>query len=170
VRRSVLPLVVFLVVGGGVAAGMTHAAPFSKSCERSGVEFRLCQTYRGPGRAQYPTIERRSRSGWKVVIGPLRHGLEAFGMWGAAFKSPDGRTLLAEWGYACDGHVAIFIPLKSRVPRVVTGERDWRKARGDQQPLGWTRDGKARVRIGQHVRLFDPAHRLTPQHRAASGC
>jgi hypothetical protein len=168
VRRILLVIAVVTAASG--AASLTNAASTSKSCNRSGSEFRTCLRYRGPGRDQYPTIERRSGSHWVVVVGPLKHGLENSGMWASVYASPDGQMLLAEWGYACDGHVAIFVPPRGGQPRVVTGERDWRKARGDQEPLGWTRDGQARVRIGQHVRLFDPDRRVHPSHRANQGC
>ena len=67
-------------------------------------------------------------------------------MWGAVWISPDRRTLLAEWEYPCDSAAAVFVPANGGKPRLVTGERDWRKA-PIAHALGWTSDGKARVKL-----------------------
>jgi hypothetical protein len=77
--------------------------------------------------------------------------------WGRVWLSPDSRTLLAEWLFPCDSAVAVFVPLGGGTPRVVTGQLDWRKA-PISRPLGWTHDGKARVRVfGERgVQLIDP--------------
>jgi hypothetical protein len=54
--------------------------------------------------------------------------------------------VLAEWGNPCDSAHAFFIPFAGGTPRVVTGERDWRKA-PVSYVLGWSKDGRARVKI-----------------------
>jgi hypothetical protein len=101
-------------------------------------------------------------------------------MWGTrAWLSPDRRTLLAEWLYPCDGHIAVFVPATGGKPRIVTGEADWRKA-PPTYPLGWTPSGKARVRLlgawrgisatkHQPVLLFDPKAPTTDAHPAPRG-
>jgi hypothetical protein len=66
--------------------------------------------------------------------------------WGAVWVSPDRRTLLADWQYPCDSAAATFVPAMGGTPRLVTGERDWRKA-PISRAVGWRRDGKARVRL-----------------------
>jgi hypothetical protein len=83
-------------------------------------------------------------------------------MWGRVWLSPDRQTLLAEWEFPCDSAVAVFVPAQGGTPRVVTGQRDWRKA-PISRPLGWTHHGKARVRVfgKPGVQLIDP-HVLRP--------
>ena len=101
------------------------------------------------------------------MAGPLKP-VEMGSGWGTDVRpSPDGRTLLAEWSFPCDGHLAVFVPVAGGPPRIVTGEKDWRKA-PPTVPLGWTSGGKARVQLlepwrGIHVTakhqpilLFDP--------------
>ena len=61
--------------------------------------------------------------------------------------------------YPCDSAAVVFVPLDTGEPRLVTGEKDWRKAPG-AHALGWTREGKARVRIYMSWR----GHRITPLH------
>jgi hypothetical protein len=70
----------------------------------------------------------------------------------------------------------VFLPADGGKPRVVTGERDWRKAVASM-PLGWTRDGLARVQLLQRwgarpkgVYLFDPAKPAPKAAKLATGC
>jgi hypothetical protein len=104
----------------------------------------------------HPTIERMTASGWAVVTGPLKHP-DPSAQWGRVWLSPDSRTLLAEWQFPCDSEVGVFVPMRGGTPRVVTGQLDWRKA-PISRPLGWTRDGKARVEVEgkRGVQLIDP--------------
>jgi len=105
-----------------------------------------------------PTIEHWTGSEWKVVTGPLPHPYTE-ASWGQVSLSPDGRTLLADWSYPCDSAVVVFVPAEGGEPKLVTGEKDWRKA-PQARALGWTRDEKARVTIltAWH------GHRITPTH------
>lgn len=123
------------------------------NCHSAGRELRIC----GASHIEHPhsRIERRFGSHWKVVAGPLANDFSA--EWFSAFLSPDKKTILAEWDYPCDTHVALFIPSTGGKPRVVSGEASFRKAPGDEQAVGWTRDGKAKVRTNAGMRYFDPA-------------
>jgi len=150
-----------------------------RSCLATSVfGFRTCSSAKPPAN---PTIERRTASGWKVVTGPLRPPDPA-AEWGEVSLSADGRTLLAEYQYPCDSAAVVFVSAEGGVPRLVTGEADWRKA-PVAHALGWTRDGRARVRIYRRWRshrinprhprvfLFDPRIRLAdPRPAAPSGC
>ena len=80
-------------------------------------------------------------------------------MWGDVSLSPDRRTLLAEWAYPCDSAAVLFVPVANGAPRLVTGEESWLQA-PVAHALGWTREGKARVRIYTAWR----GHRITPFH------
>jgi hypothetical protein len=105
-----------------------------------------------------PTIERWTGSRWTVVTGSLKP-TESTATWGEVSRSPDGKTLLADWMYPCDSAAVVFVPVDSGEPRLVTGEKDWRKAPGSHA-LGWTPEGEARVRIYRPWR----GHRITPTH------
>ena len=118
----------------------------SGDCPLSGW-YRLCLNTRD-GR-DHPSIERQLANGrWRRITGPPRPSQSGipYGQWGLALDSPDGKTLLAQWEHPCDSAHAFFIPFAGGRPRVVTGERDWRKA-PVSYVLGWSRDGRARVRI-----------------------
>jgi hypothetical protein len=140
--------------------------------------FRTCESRKIPSN---PTIERWTGARWKVVTGPMKPS-ESSAQWGEVTRSPDGKTLLAEWQYPCDSAAVVFIPIDHGPPRIVTGEQDWRKA-PIAHALGWTRSGKARVRIytswrGRRITpfrprtfLFDPRLVVTDVHPASStGC
>jgi hypothetical protein len=139
--------------------------------------FRTCIGDPSPLRS---TIERWNGSSWDVVTGPLPHA-DPDARWGEVFLSPDRRTLLADWRYPCDSGAVLFLPVEEGQPRTVTGEKDWRKA-PQAQALGWTREGKARVRIytvwrGHHpppsgwTYLFDPDAPAADAHPAPlKGC
>jgi hypothetical protein len=158
VRISALAVLV-LAVGCGEATHATtqqaRAHQPAKTCERAAPAFRTCFQN---GRDLRPTIERMTASGWAVVTGPLKHA-DPDAMWRPKiWVSPDADTSLAEWDFPCDSAVAVFVPMRGGSPRVVTGQLDWRKA-PISRPLGWTRDGKARVRVfgKRGVQLIDPS-------------
>jgi hypothetical protein len=172
------------MVAAGCATTEHAAAPVpthqaTRPCRTTHAHgFRTCWS---GGRESNPTIERRTMSGWTVITGPLRPP-EPSAQWGEVSLSPDNRTLLAEWEYPCDSAAVVFVSAKGGKPRLVTGERDWRRAPVGRA-LGWTHNGKARVRIytawrghsinPRHPRvfLFEPhvaAHDTNPA--AQSGC
>lgn len=127
-----------------------------RSCEATKARgFRTCV---GATIPVNPTIERWTGSGWKVVTGPLPHA-DPTASWREVSLSPDSRTLLADWAYPCDSAAVVFVPAEGGKPRLVTGDRDWRKA-PQAHALGWTRDGKARVALYTTWR----GHRIGPLH------
>jgi hypothetical protein len=134
------------------AEPVAHA---SHSCETDGRNtrgrpvplpsgFRFCSNIRGYLES---SIEQRDdRGGWRRVTGPpdLLQGDE--GQWMNIFVSPDHKTLLAQWGGACEVPTAFFVALRGGKPRVVTRERDAWKA-PMSIGLGWQPDGRARVAV-----------------------
>ena len=146
-------------------ASSNAAAQPVRMCTRATPAFRTCLV----GRKHRPTIERSTASGWLVVAGPLRPSDPA-AEWGDLSLSPDGRMLLADWLFPCDSAVAVFVPLDGGKPRVVTGQLDWREA-PLSSGLGWTRDGKARVRVfgKRGVQLIDPSE-VRPLGARPTGC
>jgi hypothetical protein len=182
VRR--IPLLAAALIAGGCGAA-EHPAVSAKPrqparlCSSTQVQgFRTCSSAQFPDE---PTIERRTALGWKVVARPLKP-VEPTAQWGEVSLSPDGQTLLAEWQYPCDSAAVVFVPAAGGAVRLVTGERDWRKA-PSARALGWTRGGKARVRLFNpwrgrpasptHPRtyLFDPRKPArNPHPPALRGC
>ena len=167
--RWLLPIAVVAVVAGcggrqektkpaavettcieGINCG--SSSPVVHECTRAAPGFRTCE------RDHHSTIERRSGSAWTVIAGSLPHA-EMSTAWGPrVWLSPDGDTVLAEWTFPCDSAVAVFVPAHGGTPRIVTGHRDWRKA-PISRALGWTPDGKARIRVfgKPGIQLIDPA-------------
>jgi len=152
-------------------------SPVSRKCSSAGEGLRTCVT--DGARRPDPTIERRRGSSWFVVTGSLKPADPATAWLPKVYLSPDRRTLLAEWGYACDGHAAAFVPAGGGKARIVTGERSWLGAVGSR-PLGWTRRGTARVRVFARwgprraqppgVYEFDPHRRALGSTVRARGC
>jgi hypothetical protein len=174
-----------LVFAAAAAAGCGRAHPAArhspvrsaKSCIGAAPAFRTCLN--PPAEKPHATIERMKPFGWSVVATSLKPSFDD-NSWGPkVWLSPDSQTLLAEWLYACDGHLAVFVPLGGGLPRVVTGELDWRRAVASV-PLGWTQGGKARIQMlrawGPHGRrpagvyLFDPARATRQRSTVARGC
>ena len=122
-----------------------------RECAQAAPGFRTCM------RGSHPTIERLSGSAWTVIAGPLPHSDISTGWSPKVWLSPDGETVLAEWQFPCDSAVAVFVPAHGGTPRIVTGHRDWRKA-PISRALGWTRDGRARIRVfgKPGIELIDP--------------
>jgi hypothetical protein len=109
--------------------------------------FRLCLNIAKSGN-QHSTIERRVRGSWRVLSGPpLGNAADArYGEWLNADLSPDGRTILAQWGGPCEVPNAFFLPASGGRLRTVTGEQEWTKA-PMSAGVGWRKDGRAVVRV-----------------------
>jgi len=159
VRARALVLLVLVAAGcGGKAAAPVqgrHVVRPSPDCTAAAPGYRTCFAF--PGHPA--TIERRVGSEWKLVTGPLKPA-DPTARWGLQVRlSPDKRTLLADWDFPCDSSVTVFVPATGGVPRLVTGERDWRRA-PISRPLGWTTGGKARVTLYTSWRgiRVNPAH------------
>jgi len=148
---------VVLAAGCGDTQTATSRKPARSqlTCTRAAPGFRTCLDLHK--RNHHPTIERRSGGAWTVVASPLPHAEMSTDWAPEMWVSPDGETLLAGWTFPCDSAVAVFVPLHGGRPRIVTGHRDWRKA-PISRGLGWTSDGKARIRIfgKPGVQLIDP--------------
>ena len=134
------------------AERQTKKASIETTCKRAEVAgYRFCEQIRVRGDRLLgfagATLEIRDGEAWRVVAreprGALRGGVE-WGAWGAVWRSPDGRTLLAEWAAECDTHYAFFVPAAGGRPRPVRGERSWRRS-PPSLARGWASDGRARV-------------------------
>lgn len=111
--------------------------------------FRLCGQPTMKMRAVASTIQRRDGSGWRRLAGPPAHSIVdgiPHGYWRDAYLAPDRHVLLAQWSGECEIPIAFFVDAESGELRPVTGEADWREA-PESIALGWSRDGRARVRL-----------------------
>jgi hypothetical protein len=112
--------------------------------------FRLCGQP-GPARRTIPsTIQRRdATSARRTLAGPPDRSIVdgiPHGHWAAAWLSPDGEMLLAQWSAECEIPIAFFVEAHTGEMRPVTGEANWADA-PESIALGWNADGRARVRL-----------------------
>ena len=65
------------------------------------------------------------------------------GHWAGAYRSPDGKALLAQWSAECEVPIAFFVRGRDGAPKPVVGKslRDAPMSVAD----GWTQDGRAIV-------------------------
>jgi hypothetical protein len=76
------------------------------------------------------------------------------GFWvaGRLFRSPDGKTLLAQWSGQCEVQSTYLVSATTGRARPILGSAD------ESSALGWTRNGLARIRVprptcgGAHLR------------------
>lgn len=145
---------------------------------REGVRFVLCARSRGQAYGA-TSIEVTGAKGTRRIAGPPPHSRpppEQSGFWRAAYLSPDGRTVLAQWSADCETPTAFFAERGGGL-RTVTGDRDWRKA-PESVALGWSSGGRAVVQLLEGacgygydkpgVYLIDPhsgSHRLVYETR-----
>jgi hypothetical protein len=119
-----------------------RAKPELVACYAGDRDFHLCGYPEDPR-----LVSRILSSDHTVVTGPLEGSVEdQRGYWRSVHLSPDRRTLLVTWSGECESQTALFVATSGGRPSVVTGEDDWHKA-PESIGLGWTRDGKARVRL-----------------------
>ena len=59
-------------------------------------------------------------------------------------RSPDGRTLLAQWSGECESQTAYFVSIADGKVRGIFGA-------SDSTGHGWTKDGRARVRLDYSI-------------------
>jgi hypothetical protein len=60
------------------------------------------------------------------------------------FRSPDGRTLLAQWSGECETQTAYLVSVATGKVREIFGTNE-------STSNGWTSDGRARVRLGYPI-------------------
>jgi hypothetical protein len=98
--------------------------------------FRACTTYPADG-MERSTIQRRSESGWKIVVRP--HDVPISGWWRRVIPSRDRTALLGQWSGDCEIQTTYIIRAGSK-PRPVFSQ-------AESFAVGWSPDGKARVRV-----------------------
>jgi hypothetical protein len=125
------------------------AVPADRCVPAAAREFRLCGQPTGKVRRIPSTIQRRDGVEWQKLAGPPDRSIvdgTPHGHWAAAWLSPDGKTLLAQWSGECEVPIAFFVEADTGEMQAVTGERVWTEA-PESIALGWSPDGRARVRL-----------------------
>jgi hypothetical protein len=132
-----------------VTTRMRAPLPQGRCVPAKAPGFRLCGQPTETLRKAPSTIQRRDGERWRTVAdappGSIVDGIP-HGHWAAAWLSPDGETLLAQWSAECEIPIAFFVEAKTGEMRPVTGEANWAEA-PESIALGWNGDGRARVRL-----------------------
>jgi hypothetical protein len=149
VRRVVAIAGAFVLAGCGattttlvtVTRTVTSAPP--RACASIGESGTyLCDV---PGATQRTTAFYVRRSGRFIGIGVRKPPGSRVGHWAAAYRSPDGKTLLAQWSAECEIPNAYFVAARGGTPRPVSS--------GHEESIahGWTSDGRAIVEFPRGV-------------------
>jgi hypothetical protein len=115
----------------GVNCGSDLFHPFRK-CTHASRGFRACTTYRE--RSEETGIYRRGRDGWTKVAGAAR----SVGWWRRVFAAPSRTVLLGQWSGECETQTT-YIVERGRARPIF--------AQSESYAVGWSSDGRARVRV-----------------------
>lgn len=116
---------------GGVNCAADRFRPFRK-CTHVSQGFRACTTYRERG--EQTGIYRRVRTRWVKVAGAAR----ALGWWRRVIAAPSGGVLLGQWSAECETQTTYIIRGGKSRPIF---------AQSESYAVGWSEDGRARVRV-----------------------
>jgi hypothetical protein len=155
--RPSIPLLFVAILAAGCSTDRVDSRPpegnQARDCEVGPPGFRRCDfptSAEDGGLPARSSIERLRDDGtWQEIAGhvgthvPVPGGW--VGHWASLALSPDRETILALWSAECGVPTAYFVLVEGGGVRPVTGERDRSKA-PISSPIGWTRDGRARVR------------------------
>ncbi len=141
------PALVLAIALTGCGAGQkpgTHAVQTGKAqaphaarlrCTSVSLGFRACTAFGLSD--ERSRIQRRHGASWEIVAGPAdgRHG-----WWRRIVASPDRKTLLAQWSGECEIQSSYLVSTETGKARPIFRGRESTAA-------GWSRDGRARVRL-----------------------
>lgn len=105
--------------------------PFRK-CTHLSRGFRACTTYRELSKET--GIYRRGPEGWIKFAGPAR----SVGWWRRVIAAPNRHVLLGQWSGECETQTT-YIVERGRARPIF--------AQSESYALGWSADGRARVRV-----------------------
>ena len=115
----------------GVNCASDRFHPFRK-CTHTSRGFRACTTYRE--RSEETGIYRRGRDGWTKFAGPAR----SVGWWRRLIAAPSRHVLLGQWSGECEIQTT-YIVERGRARPIF--------AQSESYAVGWSADGRARVRV-----------------------
>ena len=150
--RLALVAVVLLAAGCGgskvsEAGSQTPAAQLEKvirtHCSSVSGGFRACTVFHRMA-GEESRIERRHGTRWSVLLPADRAPYSRHGWWPRVLAAPKGKTLLAEWSGECEIPFTYLIPIRTLALRQVFPLQP-------ATPVGWTRDGLARVKLWKPI-------------------
>ena len=115
----------------GVNCAGDRFHPFRK-CTHLSRGFRACTTYREL--SEETGIYRRGPEGWIKFAGPAR----GVGWWRRVIAAPNRHVLLGQWSGECETQTT-YIVERGRARPIF--------AQSESYALGWSADGRARVRV-----------------------
>ena len=119
----------------GINCGGNHFRPFRR-CTHVSRGFRACTTFFELKNEQ-TAIYRHVGDRWAKVAGPVPGRI---GWWLRVIASPDRRTLLGQWSGECESLSTYLVSTADGKARPLFGQRS-------SAGLGWSADGRARVRL-----------------------
>jgi hypothetical protein len=139
------------LVAAGCGGGERPAAPRAP--------HHVCESTRAAGYTVcgYPLQKRAPSSIWRSfgrsavkLTGPaetVRHDPHPAGFWvgDRLFPSPDRKTLLVQWSGQCEVQSTYLLSAQTGARRSILGPAD------ESSALGWTRDGRAKIRVPRPV-------------------
>jgi hypothetical protein len=162
--RWLLGLALVIVAAGcGGSTTQSVGQPVAKHlhrCTHASSAFRACSTFGSPIRGERSWIQHRQGATWMVLAGPPRG---RYGWWRRIVASADGKTLLAQWSGECEIQSTYLIS-------TVTGKEQPVFGGAASTAVGWSEDGRARVRllaplygIGNAIRYEAGIYRVEPR-------
>ncbi|HJW66284.1 MAG TPA: hypothetical protein VJ419_00750 [Gaiellaceae bacterium] len=115
----------------GVNCASDRFQPF-RNCTHASRGFRACTTYRE--RSKETGIYRRARDGWRKFAGAAR----SVGWWRRVIAEPSRTVLLGQWSGECETQTT-YIVERGRARAIFAGSESY--------AVGWSTDGRARVRV-----------------------
>jgi hypothetical protein len=115
----------------GVNCASDRFQPFRK-CTHASRGFRACTTYRE--RSEETGIYQRGRDGWTKFAGAARR----VGWWRRVIAAPSRTLLLGQWSGECETQTT-YIVERGRARSIF--------AQSESYAVGWSSDGRARVRV-----------------------
>ena len=156
-RWSLLAPLALIAAGcGGIEA--THSASKAfDNCEPAASAGIVVCGYPIRRSSRQSTVWTRVSGRLEQIAGPARIAMDGIppkpvinahpvGFWIPQYvsRSPDGRMLLAQWSGECESQTAYFISIADGKVRAIFGP-------SDSAGQGWTKDGRARVRLGYPI-------------------
>jgi hypothetical protein len=160
-------------MSGDIAAPTDNAVVMPYRCSHPSRGYRACTRF--GGLVEVSAIYRHWEGRWRrlPVTAPAAHG-----WWRRVVTSPDGKTLLLQWSGECESRSTYLLSRRGGRPRAI-----FRSA--ESGAVGWSTDGRARVRLvsainaADRIRFRPGVYRVEPRsmrivlestQRAGHGC
>jgi hypothetical protein len=159
---------VIAVIGCGGPRTQSSAQPIDKHlrrCTHASGGFRACTRFGFPIRGERSWIQQRHGDTWEILVGPPK---ARYGWWRRIVASRDRKTLLAQWSGECEIQSTYLVS-------TVTGKERPIFRGASSAAVGWSEDGRARIRLpepvygaGKTIRYEAGIYRVEPRTLAVS--